>query len=255
MEHRKQSKQSDKTLVAGRKPVMELLAEKPGSVDMVNIKKGRLDSPVRKIIGACKELGIRYKFVDQLSLDRLHPGQHQGVVAQVAAVEYADLDELMASVAGAPLPLLLVLDRVQDTGNVGALARSLYALGGAGIVVPQHETAYLGSGAVKSSAGAVRKLPIARATNLSRALEDMERAGLFIYAAHKDEDAANVFDPKLKLATPAALVLGNEEKGIRPGLLKHCPNKLTIPFARAFDSLNVSQAGAMLMAAFARACR
>lgn len=246
-----QGERSEKVLIGGRKPVEELLRDKPGSVDVVNLKKGPQDLKCRRIVAACKELDIRYKFIDGTSMDRLFTGNHQGVVAQVAAMEYADLDTLFEKGKEAPLPLIVALDRVQDTGNVGAIARTMWCLGGAGLVVPQHEGAYLGSGALKASAGALTQLPVARAVNMARMLEQAVKAGYTVYGAHDCEGAWNAFDPKISLSLPAVLVLGNEEKGIRPGVAKQCDVSLAIPLARTFDSLNVAQAGAILIARFA----
>ncbi len=246
-----QGDRSEKVLVAGRKPVEELLRDKPGSVDMVNLKKGPQDIKCRRIVGKCKDLGIRYKFIEGSSLDRLFGGNHQGVVAQVAALEYMDLDKLLATTKDAPLPLILALDRVQDTGNVGAIARTLWGLGGAGLIVPQHEGAYLGAGALKASAGALTRLPVARAVNMARMLEKAISEGFTVYCAHDCEGAMNAFSPDLSLSLPAVLVLGNEEKGVRPGVVKQCDISLSIPLKREFDSLNVAQAGAILIARFA----
>lgn len=242
----------DKNYVAGRKPVTELLQRSPGRVDLVNLRKGRVDAKIGAIVDLCSAAGIRYKFVDGVSLDRLYKGAHQGVVAQVAGLEYADFETLLTQAKSAPLPLVLILDRVQDTGNVGALARTLYALGGGGIVVPQHEGAYIGAGAIKASAGALNMLPVAKVVNVTRAVEQCAEQGWTTYCAGTSERAENAFDPAIGLDLPAALVLGNEEKGVRPGVEKACDRTLEIPFARAFDSLNVSSAGAVLLSLFAR---
>lgn len=244
-------REGDKNYVAGRKPVTELLQTAPGRVDLVNLRKGRVDAKISAIVDLCVENGIRYKFVDPASLDRLFKGTHQGVVAQVAGLEYAELETLVQNGLDAPLPLIIVLDRVQDTGNVGALARTLYALGGAGLVVPQHEGAYIGAGAIKASAGALNLLPVAKVVNIARTVRDLARQGWMTYCADQSEASENVFDPNTRLHLPGVLVLGNEEKGVRPGVAKACDRSLHIPFARRFDSLNVSSAGSALMTLFA----
>jgi 23S rRNA (guanosine2251-2'-O)-methyltransferase len=243
---------SEKVIVAGRKPVEELLLERASSVDIAHFRKGRLDPKLSRLVGLCKEYGVRYKFVDAASLERLFRGNHQGVVAQVSALEYAELDQLLTAAKDAPLPLIVALDRVQDTGNVGAIARTLWALGGAGLVVPQHEGAYLGANAVKASAGALTHLPVARVVNMARMLEQAVESGFTTYCAGDMEGAWNVFDEKVSLSLPAVLVLGNEEKGVRPGVAKQCDAGLVIPLKRDFDSLNVASAGAILMARFSQ---
>ncbi len=245
------SEKKEKVLITGRKPVEELLRDRPGSVDVVNLKKGKQDIKCRRIVAKCKELGIRYKFIEGSSLDRLYAGNHQGVIAQVAALEYTELDRLFTIGKGAPLPLIVALDRVQDTGNVGAIARTLYGLGGAGMVVPQHEGAYLGANALKASAGTLTRMPIAKAVNMARMLEQAKDKGYTVYCAKSCEQAWNAFAPDIALSLPAVLVLGNEEKGIRPGVAKQCDAALAIPLKRELDSLNVSGAAAILMARFA----
>ena len=139
----------------------------------------------------------------------------------------------------------VVLDGVQDPGNVGTLCRTLYALGGAGVILPRHNSAYLGPAAHRAAAGALERLPVARVTNLAHALDEAEEAGFSIYGAGCGPDAADAFEHAMQL--PAVLVLGNEDKGLRPGVAKRCGRMLRIPLARKFDSLNVAQAGAILL--------
>jgi 23S rRNA (guanosine2251-2'-O)-methyltransferase len=163
---------------------------------------------------------------------------------------FCPLDEVIAKTADSPFPLVLALDQVQDPGNLGTLCRTLFALGGGGIIVPKNRSAFPGPAASRASAGALEKIPMAQVTNLSRALETCAQAGMPIYGAGLGPRAANLFATRLFL--PAVLVLGNEEKGIRPGVLKRCDHILTIPMAGTFDSLNVAQAGAMIMGQFLR---
>ena len=164
------------------------------------------------------------------------------------SLETSDSQEkVLAAVADAPLPLMLALDQVQDPGNVGTLCRTLYSLGGAGMLLPRHNSAYLGPAARRAAAGALEHLPVAQVTNLARALDSAEEAGLTIYGAGgaKGPHSLDAFTDRMRL--PAVLVLGNEDKGLRPGVAKRCAHMLRIPLARPFDSLNVAQAGAVLL--------
>ena len=241
-------------LVPGRKPVLELLRADPGRVDTVFLQQGAHGAEPSGIVDLCRELRIRYKLVAKADLDRLYQGNHQGVLARCSAQAFTDLDDLLAAVPKAPLPLAVALDQVQDPGNVGALARTLYALGGAGLILPKDRSAFVGPAVAKASAGAIHRLPVCRVTNLARALDQCAEALLTIYgsfmAAPHLPGAESAFTARLDL--PAVLVLGNEEKGIRPNVAKRCERALAIPMARDFDSLGVAQAGAILMAAFAR---
>ena len=182
---------------------------------------------------------------------------HQGVIARVFDAGFAEFGDILRDAPDAPLPLIVALDQVQDPGNVGTLARTLYAMGAAGLVVVRHGGAALGGAAARAAAGALEKLPVTKVTNLARALDEADEAGYTIYAAGgtaPDTDSKpgsaplNPFTAQLR--TPAVLVLGNEDTGIRPNVAKRCHFTLSIPMARDFDSLNVAQAGAILVGCF-----
>jgi len=243
-------KKDGKIYVVGNKPVKELLVDNPSRVDFVALRMGRRDGAAEEIIELCRTQKVPFKTVSDKDLDRMYRGNHQGVAARCAALEYVELADLLENASEAPLPLVVILDQVQDTGNVGVLARTLYAMGGAGLVVCQHHGAYLGAGAMRSSAGALNKLPVAKAGNLANALKDCVNYDFTVYLAQMAPDAMNAYEAELE--TPAVLVLGNEEKGIRPGVAKFGHHSLYVPFQREFDSLNVAQAGAILVSEFAR---
>ncbi|MFR6036786.1 MAG: TrmH family RNA methyltransferase [Desulfovibrio piger] len=321
---------SETPLLPGMKPVLELLRTDPQRIDLVFCKKGLRTRDAQDVQQLCRQSGVRFSLVDQAALDRLcreaaqqngndaAPLNHQGVVARLTATDFRDLADVLQAAAEAPLPLVVALDQVQDPGNVGTLCRTLYALGGAGVILPRHNSAYLGPAAHRAAAGALERLPVARVTNLAHALDEAEEAGFSIYgagcgpdasdafehamlyalggagvilprhnsaylgpAAHRaaagalerlpvarvtnlahalDEaeeagfsiygagcgpDASDAFEHAMQL--PAVLVLGNEDKGLRPGVAKRCGRMLRIPLARKFDSLNVAQAGAILL--------
>lgn len=244
-------------LLSGLKPVFELLHDDPQRIDHIYCKKGSRSRELMELQERCRQAGIRYTLVEQQALDRLCREEgaagtaHQGVVARLCATSFSPLETLLDEAMRAPLPLLIALDQVQDPGNVGTLCRTLYALGGAGLILPRHNSAYLGPAARRSAAGALERLPIARVTNLARALDDAEEAGFTIYGAGLRHDSTDIF--RHAPALPAVIVLGNEEKGLRPGVAKRCCQMLHIPFARPFNSLNVAQAGGILIALAARA--
>lgn len=240
-------------LLPAVKPVLEKLQNSPQKIDQVFIRSD-LDNPsVKEIEKLCRLHSIRCTRVPLALLDRLtrrkgsHTGiAHQGVLARLTAAEFTSLESLLCDMKNAPLKLILALDQVQDSGNLGTLARTLYTLGGAGIIVPAHKSASLGPGVRKSSAGAIDLLPIARVANLGIALDSCEEEGFTIYGTQaRNPKARNAFLESFQL--PAVLVLGNEQKGIQPFIAKRCHFDLVIPTARDFDSFNVAQAGALLM--------
>ena len=246
-------------LLPGVKPVLEFLQNTPGQIDAVYLRKGRHGSEMDEILDSCRKNGIRFSLMEGDAFARLFPGKTQGVVARLFEAGFVDLDALFDSVMDAPLPLLVVLDGVQDPGNAGTLARTLYALGGAGLIVPRHNGVYLGMAAQKAAAGALQKLPVARPGNIGQALDAAKKLGFTLYGAAsptnetgtKAPETASVFS--LSPRFPALLVLGSEEAGIPQTHLKRCDFLLGIPMQREFDSLNVAQAGAICIAAFLQA--
>ncbi|MBQ7585322.1 MAG: RNA methyltransferase [Desulfovibrionaceae bacterium] len=240
-------------ILPGLKPVLEALETIPKRIDLVLLRKGLDSRETRQILDLCQQHGIKVSRVDSSVLDqycrRSHSSQqitHQGVVARLSQTEFVDLETLTAKLTSVPLPLILALDQIQDPGNLGTLIRTLYALGGLGLLVPLHNTAALGVAAERSAAGALEKLPICRVVNLGHALDDLETLGFTLYGATQNSpQSLNAFRADWQF--PCVLVLGSEAKGIRPFVAKRCQYKLSIPQARPFDSLNVAQAGAILL--------
>ena len=250
MQNNGRDKKDTKIYVVGNKAVKELLMDEPSKVDFVAFRKGRHDNNLDEIFELCRTQKVPFKSVSSKDLDYMYRGNHQGIAARCAAISYTPLEVMLEEAVDAPLPLIVVLDQVQDTGNVGVLARTLYALGGAGLVVCQHHGSYIGAGAMRSSQGALNKLPVAKVGNLANALKDCVNYDYTLYCAKGEGNSLNVYTADLD--TPAVLVLGNEEKGIRPGVSKFCHQGLSIPFLRDFDSLNVAQAGAIIVSEFAK---
>ena len=178
--------------------------------------------------------------------DRLVPhGRHQGVIGLVAKKRYAELEEILGSARtrGEP-PFIVILDGVEDPHNLGAVIRTAEAAGAHGVLVPERRAVGLTGGVAKASAGALEHIPVGRVGNLSRLIEKLQGEGLWVYAldprAHKPYTA-------IDLRGPVALVLGGERKGIRPGLLEKCDDRVSIPMRGHAESLNVSVAGGIIM--------
>lgn len=245
-------------LLPGAKPVLELLESAPHRIDTVFLRKGRHTREMERIADICRTAGVRFSLLAPPAFARVYDGKSQGVVARLFEAGFVEYESLLDTVMEAPMPLLLALDQVQDPGNAGTLARTLYALGGAGLVVPRHNGAYLGAGAAKAAAGALERLPVAKAANLGQALDAAKDRGIFIYGAasgsrteqDNNRPVLDIFDVTPRF--PAVLVLGGEEGGLRPGVEKRCDALLRIPMLRDFDSLNVAQAGAVSLGWFSR---
>ena len=248
----KEHQENETGIVPGRKPVLELLATSPDRVDTVFLIQAGKSPDRGRIMDACKQAGVRYSLVPRENLDRLFDGNHQGVVARVFEAGFADWETMLEQAPKEPMPVIVALDQVQDTGNVGTLARTLYGLGGAGLVVTKHNSGVLSGRAMKTSAGALLNLPVAKVTNLSRALDEAKERGYAIYGADAGEGGENLYQAEIRF--PAVLVLGNEKKGIRPNVLNRCDSTVYVPLNRAIDSLNVAQAGAVILGRFLEKC-
>jgi 23S rRNA (guanosine2251-2'-O)-methyltransferase len=165
---------------------------------------------------------------------------HQGAVARVEAYRYADAYEL----AAADSPLLVVLDKVTDPRNLGAVCRSAEGAGASGVIVPAHGAAVVTPAVARSSAGAIEHLPIAVVTNLARYLEEVKGPSLWVYGAAGDAPATMW---ETDLTGGVALVFGAEGKGLRPLVRRSCDALVAIPLAGTIESLNVSVAASVLL--------
>lgn len=228
--------------IPGRKPVLELISTAAERIDLVLIKKP-VPGDLRQIIEKCKQSKVRFRLTPGQELDRLGSG-HQGVIARIRSTRNVQPEDIYAGAADYSFPVILALDQVQDPGNLGSLARTMAAFGGAGLITPKDRSAHLGPGAMKSSAGAITRIDMAQVTNLARSLDMAGDQGFWIYGAVMRE-GKNLFEASFNY--PAVLVLGGEEKGIRPNVLKRCHEKIHIPMPGGFDSLNVAQAGAVIL--------
>ena len=251
----------------GLNPVLEALKAHPRDVVRVLLERGRdgrLTDAGERAVEAAATAGVRVEDAPRGELSRRsRSGVHQGVGAELAEFRYAELrmrvntrdqiwklpDLLEAAGARGEPPFLLLLDGVTDPQNAGALARSAHALGAHGLVVPKDRAAGIGPAAFKAAAGALEHCPLARVTNLSRALEELKDAQVWSVALAPDGDREL---SGIDLTSGVALVLGSEGKGIRPLVRKTCDHVARIPMAGSVGSLNVGAAGAIALYEVAR---
>jgi 23S rRNA (guanosine2251-2'-O)-methyltransferase len=223
-------------IIYGLRPVVEALRSKRREVYEI------LDSVGDKEISSeAAPRGVPVKRVPRNRVEELaRGGAHQGVVARVEPYPYSELEEILA----APDPLVVVLDGVTDPRNLGAVLRAADGAGVSGVVVPKDRAAGVTPATVKTSAGASEHVPVARETNLRRALEKMKEASVWAYAA--EGGAASVYTD-LDLSGPVAFVLGSEGRGVRRLVREGCDGAVSIPMRGAVSSLNVSVAAAVLL--------
>jgi 23S rRNA (guanosine2251-2'-O)-methyltransferase len=238
--------------VLGRNPVVECLrAGVPATALHVAIGT-TTDERVAEAVHLAADAGISILEVPRHDLDRIAGGAlHQGLALQVPPYEYAHPDELLEIASDSPEPgLIVALDGVTDPRNLGAVVRSVGAFGGHGVVVPQRRAAGMTAVAWRTSAGTAARLPVARATNLTRTLREYATAG-FMIAGLDAEGSVSLDDFELA-ADPLVLVIGSEGKGLSRLVKQTCDVTVSIPMAGPVESLNASVAAGVVLAEIAR---
>jgi len=242
----------DSEWVAGRNAVVEALRARVPVRTLYVAEQTDRDDRLREVFAYAAEHGTGVLEVSRAELDRLTGGAvHQGVAARVPAYDYAHPDDLLTAAADAGEPALVVaLDGVTDPRNLGAVVRSAAGLGAHGVVVPERRSAGMTAGAWKASAGAAARLPVARATNLSRQLAAYSGAGLSVAGLASDGEIG-VGD--LALADgPLILVVGSEGGGLSRLVRQACDVTVSIPMASRLESLNVGVAAGIALYEIAR---
>lgn len=227
-------------IVFGIHAVQALLQRNTGRVERLLIQQDKFNGRVRELVQLAQKKRISVDQVDRDELERHADGNHQGVVAicrNQKALTEGDLDELLERVSQ---PLVLVLDGVTDTHNLGACLRSADAAGVTAVVVPKDNSADLNSVVSKVASGAAETLPFIRVTNLARTLKALQSKGLWITGTAVDETSRPLYEADL--TGPRVLVMGSEGKGMRRLTQEHCDELVYIPMAGEVSSLNVSVA-------------
>ena len=238
--------------VAGRNSVVEALRAGVPVKALYVAARIESDDRVREALKAAADLGLPILEGSKADLDRL-TGQalHQGLALQVPPYEYAHPRDLLDAAAEAgEAPLLVALDGVTDPRNLGAVVRSVGAFGGHGVVVPERRSAGMTAAAWKTSAGAAARVPVARASNLTRTLEELKGAGCFVAGLDAGGDVAL---PALELASePLVLVVGSEGRGLSRLVRQTCDAVVSIPMAATTESLNAGVAAGVALYEVAR---
>ncbi|WP_067647913.1 23S rRNA (guanosine(2251)-2'-O)-methyltransferase RlmB [Nocardia harenae] len=238
-------------MVLGRNPVVECLrAGVPASALYVAVGTEN-DERLTESVKIAADTGISILEVPRTDLDRLSAnGLHQGVALQVPAYRYAHPDDLLlrARESGGPA-LLVALDNISDPRNLGAVVRSVAAFGGQGVLIPQRRSAGVTAVAWRTSAGAAARLPVARATNLTRTLKDWAARGIRVVGL--DAGGTTTLDD-FDGTDPTVVVVGSEGKGLSRLVRENCDEILSIPMAGDIESLNASVAAGVVLSEIAR---
>lgn len=245
MEQHEQKRLEDH--IVGRNAVMEAL--KSGRpLDSVLIARGERQGSIGAIMARCRDNGIPIKQTDSRKLDAIAPN-NQGVIAIAACKDYVTLDELFAAAEakGEP-PFFVVCDELEDPHNLGAILRTAEAAGAHGVVVPRRRSVGLTATVYKASAGAVEYMPVARVANITDALSEMKKRGMWVYGLDMDgEDWCST-----DLTGAVAIVVGSEGRGISRLVRESCDFVLSLPMNGNINSLNASVACGIVMYEAAR---
>ena len=170
---------------------------------------------------------------------------HEGYIAVRSKIQYLDLQQVITHIVdNGGVPLFLVLDGITDIRNIGALARTAYSCGVHAIIIPERGVGALNEDAIATSAGALEKISVCRVNSLMKAVDDMHLNGIKVFASEMTAEK-RIFD--LNFTEPCAIIMGSEDKGIFPALMKICDDQFSIPMANDFESLNVSVAAGMIL--------
>jgi len=230
-------------IVIGRNPVCEALRA-GRAINKIYLARGMKSAATADIVNLARGKQVPVQNVDKQFLDRMAPGTvHQGVIAQAAPYAYVELEDILAAVKDAD-PLLVLLDEVTDPHNLGAVIRSADAAGAHGVIIPRRRAAAVTPVVVKSSAGAVEFLPVARVGNIARTIELLKERGIWVVGAHPDAPQL-VWDAPL--TGPLAIVIGGEDKGLGRLVREKCDMLVKLPMAGRVNSLNASVAAALVL--------
>lgn len=231
----------------GRNPILEAMkAGRPINKLYVQRLKEKPDPTLARIIREAKESGAVIMEVDRLVLDQMSVTHgHQGVIAQVAMHEYADLADVIAKAKESGNdPFLIILDELKESYNLGSVLRIADAAGAHGIVIPKRRSVGLDAAVAKASAGAIEHVPVIRVVNLSQTIEELKSQGFWIAGA----DASSQTDyHAIDWRGPMALVIGSEGEGIGQQIRKHCDFLISIPLRGKVNSLNAAVATGIIV--------
>ncbi len=235
-------------IIAGRNAVAEALRA-GRAIDSVLLAKGDRAGSISALAAQCRRKGLLVKEVDSRKLDALCGPNHQGIAALAACKETVTLDELFAAAEakGEP-PFFVVCDELEDPHNLGAILRTAETAGVHGVVIPKRRSAGLTSAVYKASAGAVEYVPVARVSNITDALREMKKRGVWVYGLDMDGETWCSVDMK----GAAAVVVGSEGRGISRLVKEQCDFIVSLPMLGHITSLNASVACGIVLYEAAR---
>ncbi len=238
------SEENLENLIFGTRAVIEAISAGK-EIDKIIIQKGLSNQLYSELRKAIKDLDIPIQIVPPEKINRITSKNHQGVLAFVSQITYYEVEDLLTNVfEKGRVPLVLILDRVTDVRNFGAIARSADCAGADFIIIPSRGAAQINADAVKTSAGALNRIKVCRVDNLKNSIEYLKESGLQIIACHEKTES---FHFNTDLTKPTAIIMGSEENGISNEYLKRSDMQVKIPMVGNIASLNVSVATGIIL--------
>lgn len=239
----KREKEND-NMIFGLRPVIEAL--KAGKeIDRLFVQNGLKNELFGEMMGMLKKHNVLYQYVPLEKLNRLTTKNHQGVVGYISSIEYHKITTVLPAVfEKGKMPLILILDRITDVRNFGAIARTAECSGVDAIIIPTRGAAQINADAIKTSTGALHKIPVCREENLKQVIEYLRESGLQVVAC-TEKAKENYY--QLDFTLPVAIIMGSEENGISSEYLNLSDAHAKIPLLGEIDSLNVSVATGVLL--------
>ena len=231
-------------LIYGLRPVIEAI--KSGKeIEKIFIQNGLRGDIYIELFHLLKESEVHSQYVPVEKLNKLTPKNHQGIVAYTSVISYTKVESVIPFIyEQGKTPLILILDRITDVRNFGAITRTAECAGVDAIIIPTRGSAQINSDAVKTSAGALHKIPICKCENLKETIDFLKKSGLQIVSA---TEKADDFHYKTDFTAPTAIIMGSEEDGVSPEYIKLSDSKVKIPLFGEIESLNVSVACGVLI--------
>ena len=242
---KREREDAPENMLEGRNAVTEALSA-GRTIDKLFVADGDTDRALARICAMAKQAGAVVVPTDRRKLDYMSAtGAHQGVIAMVAAHDYASIDDILkkARDAGEP-PLIVICDELSDPHNLGAIIRTAECAGAHGIIIPKRRSVGLTAVVGKASAGALEYMPVARVSNIAAAIDTLKKAGVWVYGRAAGGDTT-LYRADLKSA--AAIVIGNEGEGMSRLVSERCDFKVSIPMKGSISSLNASAAAAIML--------
>ncbi len=234
----------DKDYIFGIRAIIEAVTAGK-EVERVLVKKDSQGVLFFELLKTLSEHNIPVQYVPIEKINRVTRKNHQGAVALVSPITFQNIENVIPTVfESGQTPLVLVLDRITDVRNFGAIARTAECVGAHAIIVPEKGSASINSDAIKTSAGALHKIPVCRAKSLMKAVTFLKQSGLNVYAA-SEKSADNYYEADFTV--PTALIMGAEDRGISADLMKWADGQVKIPMVGEIASLNVSVAAGVLL--------